>query len=604
MEITLKDVIERLRAEGQLTRNTGTNSMKAVIEKLSEITPIFTSIENLVKEQTSIIAQSFNLSLESLEAQKRSEDLSSVDVTRPINNNGTRGGDVSGDVSGSGSESRGSPFSLSGIFSSSFLGTGLGSALSAIMSPLKNLFKLVARNGPLAIVVGLLYSVFRDIGENENFRNTIESIKNVWNDSILPIFERLKDTVNNLLGTGSFTESLSLFREKWDHFRKTFQDFVLFTVEDIFQAIGGIFDGIGMLLNGEWKEGISKIVNSVLIGIQNIADNAITGILRLFGVDFGEDGSFLGWLDNKWSGLLDNIYNIWENFTTSIGEQWERAKTFLKETFDDFTKPIRDAISSAFSVITDLFSFGEEDVTALGLLGKLTDIVYAPVNMVINYVRGMFGFSSDDQEPFKLNDFIAEKMNQAMNWIKESMSGFGEILGEKFQQLADYISSVPDRVALFAEGMFVDVSEKLQIGFLTLGNWIASIPSRIRLMALNAIRSATSGLPEWAQIVSQSDIADAEQAVRGRESELEESTSAIRASAAESRAGIERRMAELDRVDQAAVSGNRSVVMINQSPVIAPSVQNNIRGGSNTSQTNISGGGGSFLDYGLPRGPQ
>lgn len=595
-EITLTDVIERLRAEGQLSRNTGSNSIKVVIEKLSAITPIFSSIENAVKEQTHIIAQSFNLNREMLERQRRVDDLSRVSGDETNNNdNDTRRSDRdNGDVG-----TPKSAFSLAGIFSGSFLGTGLGNALSVIMKPLKNLFKLVARNGPLAIVVGLLYSVFHDIGENENFRNTIESIKNVWNDSILPIFEKLKDTVNSLMGTGSFSETLSLFREKWDHFRQTFQDFVLLTVEDIFQAIGGIFDGIGLLLNGEWKEGIDKIINSVLIGIQNIADNAITGILRLFGVDFGENGSFLGWLDNKWIQLLDDIYSVWENFTTTIGEQWGKAETFLRETFNDFTKPIREALSSAFSVITDLFSFGEEDKTALGLLGKLTDIVYAPINMAINFARGLFGFSADDQETFKLQDYISEKMSQAMNWIRESLSGLGETLRDKFHNLSNYVSSIPDKVMLYAEGMFIDVSEKVRIGFASLGNWIASIPDRIKLMALNAIRSATSGLPEWAQIVSEADVRDAQSAVDSRNSDLELRESAIRAQAEESRADLRRRMYELERVERAAATTTQNNTIINAPTIVGPQ-NTNVSGGSNVSTNNVYGGGSSSLNYGMP----
>jgi hypothetical protein len=598
MAATLEDVIERLKQEGQLTRNTGSNSIKGVINKLNAITPIFSSIENAIKEQTSIIAQSFGLTQEMLERQRNADQLRSVsgepsnDATPTPPSNRSSRGDVGGAPRGDSEPT--------GIFSGSLLGTGLGNAFKAIMSPLKSLFKLVARNGPLAIVVGLLYSVFHDIGENENFKATVESIKNTWNNSIVPVFEKLKETINSLMGTESFSESMTTFKEKWDGFRKIFQDFVLFTVEDTFKAIGGIFEGIGLILDGEWKEGIYKIINSVLVGIQNIADNAITGILKLFGVDFGEDGSFLGWIDNRWNQLLDDIYDIWENFTTSIGQQWEATKTFLKETFDDFTRPIKNALSSAFGVITDIFSFGEEDKTALGLLGKLTDIVYAPINLAINFAKGLFGFSTEGEEPFKLQDYISEKISQAITWVKESLVGLGETLKTKFEDLSSYISSVPDRVKLFAEGMFIDVSEKLRIGFTSLGAWIASIPARIKLMALNAIRSATSGLPEWAQIVSQEDVSAAEASVNARDAELENSITQIRESAQSARDDLERRRAELDAVQNAASTGAAPTVIIQGGPV-STNIQQNTRGGSSVQQNNISGGA-SDLDYGLPSG--
>ena len=58
-----------------------------------------------------------------------------------------------------------------------------------------------------------------------------------------------------------------------------------------------------------------------------------------------------------------------------------------------------------------------------------------------------------------------------------------------------------------------------------------------------------------------------------------------------------------ERIEENATRSG-TPILINQSPVIAPSVQNNIRGGTSVNQTNVNGGGGSYLDYGLPRGPQ
>ncbi len=123
-------------------------------------------------------------------------------------------------------------------------------------------------------------------------------------------------------------------------------------------------------------------------------------------------------------------------------------------------------------------------------------------------------------------------------------------------------------------------------------------------MALNAISSATSLLPEWAQIVSKSDLNEAQSNVNNGQNDFRSNIDQIKATAAAARLDLETRMGEFQMIERnAAKSG--STILINQSPVIAPSVQNNVRGGSSSNQTFISGGGnggGSSLDYGMPRG--
>lgn len=149
-----------------------------------------------------------------------------------------------------------------------------------------------------------------------------------------------------------------------------------------------------------------------------IAGYAEGGILGAF------EGAITGFFTSLIAAPLDLLKNVVSWVAGAFG--FDRVAEVLDSfSFADLFKQIIgslfNAVSSAVSVVTDLFTFGEEDMTLLGALGKLTDLVYAPVNMAINFVRGMFGFE-ETEEPFKLQDWISEQFNSIIDSIKEMFS--------------------------------------------------------------------------------------------------------------------------------------------------------------------------------------
>lgn len=104
---TLRDVIDRLKAEGQLTRNTGTNSIKSVSRRLDNLVPVFESIDDAVQEQRDILKRS-------IEDQRREERRGSAGRSSVNSRESTtiRGGVSRGLESG--------------------LGTGIGSILGGL----------------------------------------------------------------------------------------------------------------------------------------------------------------------------------------------------------------------------------------------------------------------------------------------------------------------------------------------------------------------------------------------------------------------------------------------------------------------------------------
>lgn len=563
-EVTLKDVIDRLKAEGQLLRNTGTNSIKSINTNLENLKPIFSSIENSVINMSNAITTMITNNQEMIEEQKRANQLASVGGG-PENNGSGRSDDLP-EVNKKMKKEK--LESGDGIFSKIFAGSFLGNMFSGILSPLKSLATIVGRNGPLGIAVTLLYTVFRDIGENETFKNTLETIKITWNDKIVPSFLRIKDSVTQLMESDGASKIIDIF----NNIRIQIQNFVSNTLQNVFDTIGSTLEGIAMVLEGDWINGISTIVSSLFTGVANLFDDALTSLLTMLGINFSKDGS-----------LFKSITNFLKEWGIDVKEMWNGFKSGLKD---------------AFKVVSDLFAFGESDYAFFGTLGKLTDIAFAGVNVAINFIRGIFGFATEGEEPFKMQDYIGEKISDAIGWAKEIFSGMGEVVKDKFAQLSNYVSSLPDRIRIAAEKMFVDVSERVQVGFLEFGDWIGSIPARIKLLALSAIRDATSYLPEWAQIVSDADVSGARDSVDNRSAELQDSISAVRESANQSRALLEERSNALDKMETAALQSYSPTVIVNAPTTVGPRVTN-VQGGTNVT-TNTVFGGSSGMSLAVP----
>ena len=70
----------------------------------------------------------------------------------------------------------------------------------------------------------------------------------------------------------------------------------------------------------------------------------------------------------------------------------------------DLVGSIFEGLKGVFGFLADLFDFS--DLSIFNVFSKLIDIVFLPVNLAINFIKDLFGFSSDDQEPFSLGKFI------------------------------------------------------------------------------------------------------------------------------------------------------------------------------------------------------
>jgi len=71
-------IIERLKAEGQLTRNSGSHSIRSVKVQLEKFEGVFNTISANITEQTDMLRASMGIQEEAIEAQKRANDLAEL----------------------------------------------------------------------------------------------------------------------------------------------------------------------------------------------------------------------------------------------------------------------------------------------------------------------------------------------------------------------------------------------------------------------------------------------------------------------------------------------------------------------------------------------
>ena len=169
-----------------------------------------------------------------------------------------------------------------------------------------------------------------------------------------------------------------------------------------------------------------KVVGGLKGIVQSLGDFFITGTLNLL-------RDLTSWL----AGAM------------GFNETAEDIASFdPKQYVDEVLGFIFGFIDSAAAVIRDLFTFGDEDKTVLGALGKLADFVLVPLNTAITFVRNMFGFSSEDQEPFSLREFITQKITSAIDGVKsffdDVFSGLGDFSGIEMPTFELPEISVPD----------------------------------------------------------------------------------------------------------------------------------------------------------------
>jgi len=557
---TLQGVIERIRAEGQLTRNKGTNSVKVTNDILKTISVNIEGMYNVMQTNLALMKEKLG-------------DQGDDDLLRPKNTPAPAGNDTPAPTQ-QGPDIAGDTKNTLAIFGGlGIIGKGialaLGGALGVIQGQLIAIKAVAKTLTPKAWSAGLNTLKTR-------VNNRITALRTGLTTSIAGI--RASVTT----GLANFGEFLKI--DPKSNLGKTITGFKSFFTP-IGDMIKGASETLKGIVGGEGKGPMSKIKNflNIMKGYFTTLGATVAGVARVVGrifapiaiivtafdtvkgaiAGYAEDG-ILGGLQGAIDGLFTSLITkpldllkdavAWVLGKLGFDNSAEALNSFsFTELWTGMTDKIFDGVKDAIKVVKDLFTFGEEDKTALGLLGKLTDIIYAPINMAINFIRGLFGWNEEGAEPFKLNDYIVEQFNAGITWAKDALSGVSETIRTKFGELSDWITGIPDRVTMEAKVMMTNLKAKLKIGFLMFGEWFASIPDRIKLMALETIRNMKGGVGKL--IVGADDVAEARAAVDNRSSDLQERLQKVE----DERVA---KLAELDK-EAAAMTQNNATVTNN-----------------------------------------
>lgn len=328
------------------------------------------------------------------------------------------------------------------IFKGTFLGSSfsrllapIGSALLNVKGLLVGIGKLVLKGGPIAIVLTLLYHVFKDIGENENFKNALTAISDTWNNKIIPTWNDLKENFVNFLNGEEMNLAMADIQGIWNSvtawfsgtFSTALQNLFVTQLTGIVDLISGVLSNLNTILEGNVWKGLGGLVGTITRFITDFVDSVGKFLLESIGVDFGEHSTL---------------------------------RSFLIEKFTS----VKDSITATF---TDMADWVEEKFT--GIVDKVKG-VFAPVTETFDWLTTQIG---DYLETVK-NLFIKriEQVNGIVNDVSTKIASSFEILKLAGSTL---------------EEQFLTVLKDVQVGFMKAGNFLRNIPDRLMIMIGNML---------------------------------------------------------------------------------------------------------------------
>jgi hypothetical protein len=606
-QATLSDVIERLRAEGQLTRNTGTNSIKTVRVELSSQT---TALQEMLKI---------------MQTQEERAKLG-----RAGQDSGGGGpADPSPDPVPPTPPSDTNPI-LDALSALGALGSTLGVLAQAAA---------VAIGGGLGVIIGQFNTI------KVFFPKTVDNIVKTFSDFTDNLRARFAALSTSI--TTKLTQTGVALRNAITFVEGVFSTAAarinqLGTVGKLFtSSISGIYNGIKNMVNAFLNVGkmmgnairagasIGSAFSSIMaplssfigaiksvagvvgklfvpLGIIITAFDTIRGIIDGYtegGILGALEGGITGFFNSLVFGPLDLLKNLVSWIAGKLG--FENFASILdsfsfSELFSSLIGSIFDGVSSAFSVITDLFSFGEEDMTALGLLGKLTDLVYAPVNMAINFVAGIFGWEPEDGESFKLQDLITSTLDSVVAWFGELFDFLPSIEDMK-QTLLSILPEwmQPDSIEEQRQNLAQEIAEQRQlVAEGDMYNWRGKNREEI----ISEMEEELASLPQFNKGSNGfRDFGPGSLAMlHGIEAVVPRNTPAGEFLANNFDENFNPIMQRIASVETAAMQQSQSPTIVVNAPTVAP-VNNNVTGPTSVSNNRVTAIGAGTAGIGLGR---
>ncbi len=332
---------------------------------------------------------------------------------------------------------------LLSLFRSTFVGRVISQDLRLVgkaLDKLDELFKAMRLQFRLDIIDPAKSGLTKGIKSITNFFETLR-----YNFKLLQMqfrgplekVDKVIQSVKNFFGKG-ITAVSGFFQSIGDLFKKIMKPIndtlnyvakskFMAGARSVFNSLQGAFRAIGTVL-GKLFLPITIIFSAI---------ESVTGFIDGFKKDQGGlVSNILGGLEGGFTGLfnflisapLDLLKSLISWVTGKLG--FKNAEKILDEfSFAElFTKifnSLFNAIRAAGRFIGEIFSFPEGGGILAGL-AKLIDILTIPLNLAINFVKGLFGFDKDDEgnklPAFSLGTFITETISDVIKSISDWFS--------------------------------------------------------------------------------------------------------------------------------------------------------------------------------------
>lgn len=609
-EITLKDVIERLKAEGQLVRNTGNNSIKSMKKEINVS----------LKNQTDVLQNILKAMLKGQEIEKREKELGRAQRDQVIGSETGRNETIEKEKEETDNILLLAFRSLKGMgLALTALAAGIGVSIGIVagqFSAISTFFPKTATS----IIKSFTAFTARFTTSINNFINFFRtSISNI-NGTIVKVFADFGRWVGGLLSTttsgvnrlGSIgrliTSSVSAISGGIQSIASTFVN-IASGIGNAVKAsanITGRFSGIINTLKsfGNAVANVARAVGRVFAPIAIIITlfDTVRGTIDGFAED-GVLGAFRGAINGFFTSLitkpLDLIKDMvaWVVGKLGFDETAEAIRSFSFTTlFTDMTGAIFDNIKSVIEWVKTIFT---DPVAAISQLwnsivgeGGLIDILYMPVNKAIDWITKKFGWRDEDAPEFSIQDIINDWVDSVKAWVIDIFSFLPSSSDVKEALLA----ALPARLRRFftsdevseedAERNLIqreidDLRSARSDAMITAGQFgqvadTSSMDEQIRRLEedLLSFRGGTKGFMDFGL--------GTPAMLHGIEAVVPINTPAGKFLAQNFDNNFQPIMNKIAGMESAALHGNSAPIVIANAPTIAP-VNNNISGPTNVS---------------------
>ena len=285
-------------------------------------------------------------------------------------------------------------------------------------------------------------------------------------NSFTSALDTVKDTFTGVKATiteSTAFKSLTTFADDIaDSISKTFKPFK--------DAIMGIFKpaaaGAGAAGAAGASSGALAAIIAPLKGIASAIGKIFLPLTVILGVfdgykgfeeEYGDSQSILDGLRGSVKGIIDGFIG---SFVRLIGSAFDYVLSFFGlegtgesvSTFaKDVTAAFEESVGGLVDIITGIFSFDLERVKqgVVNLIGGTidwaSDVLFAPINLAINFVKDIFGIGEDDAPAFNFKDYLfgdGGVMDQVIDKIKDIFTIDFDAIKQDFFDFGKFIKAV------------------------------------------------------------------------------------------------------------------------------------------------------------------